>query len=479
MPMKHSTGPNSILSSVQFKFALGFLILIAGLLVMLNTYPTLVTRDLVFASKKASLENQASVISSTLSTSEKLTGDLVSKAMEFIDLRSMTRVIVTNENALVLYDTARLDPATGRYALFSEIARALKGDVVCRSVYDGSAFITHEAMPVISGGGIIGSVYLYEYDQTQAELITEIRSNLANITIILGIIALFLTLMFSRAITSRITELVRATRTVSAGDYDYKITVRGTDELSELGDEFNNLTMRLKETEELRRRFVSDASHELKTPLASIRLLSDSIVSAENMTMETMVEFAADIGTEAARLQSTAEKLLSLSKLDSEVDIDFFEQDMKSVIENTLHLLDPLAKKSEIEIKTELESGCFVYGNEDLLYRIVFNLIENGIKYNTLDGSVTIKLSRNDGEILLIIEDTGIGIPESDLPHIFSRFYRVDKARSRDAGGSGLGLSIVHDAVAMHGGEISVERLDGGTRFTVCFPALYIEEDEL
>lgn len=476
--MKKSTGIRSIMSSVQLKFAAVFLVLIAGLLVMLNTYPTIVTRDLVFSSKQSSLQNQAGVISSALSTADNLTMDSVSEVMGLLDLRAMTRVIITDEEALVLYDTAELDYARGRYALFSELNRALKGEVICYCVYDGRAFMTRQAMPIRNGGVTTGAVYLYEYDSEQAQLISEIQRNLRNITVILGIIAIALLFIFSRALAQRITELVEATRIVSGGDYDHRIAVRGSDELSQLGDEFNSLTLRLKETEELRRRFVSDASHELKTPLASIRLLSDSIVNAENMNTETMREFVTDIGAEAERLQRTTEKLLSLSKIDSRADIGFTPLDMRTIVDKTLHLLQPLARDHHITISTDLHRDCYIKGNEDLIYRVIFNLAENGIKYNMPGGGVHIRLFRREDEVRLIVEDTGIGIPDEDLPHIFSRFYRVDKARSREAGGSGLGLSIVYDAVALHGGQVTVEkRRERGSRFTVVFPALAEKEE--
>lgn len=277
----------------------------------------------------------------------------------------------------------------------------------------------------------------------------------------------------------RITELVRATRIVSEGDYDYQIKTGGHDELSELGREFNSLTQRLRDTEELRRRFVSDASHELKTPLASIRLLSDSIITSENMNIDTMREFVADIGNEAERLQRTTEKLLSLSKLDSGIGFVREKIDLKHIAEKTLNLLSPLAKENHVTISTELQRNCFVYGNEDLLYRIIFNLAENGIKYNLPGGLVRILLFRDGENVMLIVEDTGIGIPDEDIPHIFSRFYRVDKARSRDAGGSGLGLSIVYDAVRLHSGNVNFEkRENGGSRFIVCFPAFSGKEAE-
>lgn len=471
--MKRLPGVSSFINSVQLKFALTFLVLIAGLMVMLNTYPTIVSRDLVFTSKQNSLQTQANVMSSALSASDKLTGDTVKEVMSFLDLRSLTRVIITDDSAKILYDTAELGSGAGNYALFSEVSRALGGEIVCYSVYDGKAFMTREAMPIKNGGITIGSVYLYEYDAAQAELITSIQKNLRNITLVLGAAAVLLMFIFSRALTLRITELVRATRIVSEGDYDYRIETAGKDELSELGREFNSLTKRLKDTEELRRRFVSDASHELKTPLASIRLLSDSIVNSENMETETMREFVTDIGNEAERLTRTTEKLLSLTKMDSGVGITREKLDIRHVAEKTMHLLAPLAKEYRVSISTELQHGCLILGSEDLVYRIIFNLAENGIKYNMPGGIVRILLYCEGSEVVLIVEDSGIGIPDEDLPHIFSRFYRVDKARSRDAGGSGLGLSIVFDAVRLHDGTISVEKREtGGTRFIVRFPAL-------
>ena len=470
--MKRLPEIKTMTNSVQLKFAATFLVLIAVLAVFMNTYPTIAARDLVFSSKKASLQNQAGVMASALSAPEELTSDTVPAVMDQLDLRSLTRVIVTDEDARILYDNAQYDPGTGRYAMFSEIARALSGEIVCYSDYDGRAFMTREAMPIRSGGTTVGAVYLYEYDETQAQLIASIQNRLRSVSLIVSAAAIILMFIFSRALTKRITELAKATRIVSEGDYDHRIPVSGHDELSELGTEFNSLTARLKETEELRRRFVSDASHELKTPLASIRLLSDSIVNSENMDAETMRDFVNDIESEAERLQRTTEKLLSLSRIDSGASLTRERVDLRKVVEKTLRLLHPLAKENRVTIATELQKDCFVWGNEDLLYRVIFNLAENAVKYNMPGGTVDILLKSEEDEVILTVEDTGIGIPDEDLPHIFTRFYRVDKARSTDAGGSGLGLSIAHDAVKLHGGDIAVEKCaEGGTRFVVRLPA--------
>jgi signal transduction histidine kinase len=258
--------------------------------------------------------------------------------------------------------------------------------------------------------------------------------------------------------------------TVREGNYDYVIDVQGKDELAQLGRELNIMAERLKTTDEMRRRFVSDASHELKTPLAAIKLLSDSIVQNE-MDATTVRDFVNDIGKEADRLVKITEDLLSISKLEGKKAEEPYIVDMKDVVTNALQMLRLLAENSGVSISHELDESCFVLATEDDLHQIVFNLIENAIKYNNLGGSVRVRLAKTEKFVLFITEDTGVGIPEEDLPFIFDRFYRVDKARSREAGGSGLGLSIVMEAVTRHGGTVeAMARDEGGSRFIVRFP---------
>lgn len=468
-----------ILNSVQIKFALVFIVLLTALLIMLNTYPSIVARDLVFSSKNVSLTSQVSVMSSALASSEELTAEAVGEVMGLLDLRNFSRVMVTDENALILYDTSVYDPSVGRAAMLPEIDSALSGKVFFSSDYDGASFMSTLTMPVAVGGVPVGAVYVYEYDSELAALISGIQSNLGGISVVLAVLSVILLITFSRGLTARIRQLVQATNIVSEGDYDYRIDIRGHDELSELGEEFNNLTQRLKNTEEMRRRFVSDASHELKTPLASIRLLTDSIMGEPGMDEATMRDFVNDIGNEAERLQRTTEKLLSLSRLDSGSGVTFARVDVSAIVEKTLHPLRLLAEQGVVTLETRLQPGCYIYGSEDLLYSVAFNLAENGIKYNRPGGSVTVSTVSDGERVTLLVEDNGIGIPQEDIPNIFSRFYRVDKARSRAHGGSGLGLSIVYDAVKLHNGDVCVKSEAGvGTVFTVVFPACQSDEEE-
>lgn len=464
-------------NSVQLQFIAVFFAVFLLMLILLNSYPLFVSRDLVFSSKESSLQAQASVMSSSLGALEALNEEDVARVMELLDVMPLNRILITNASGKVLYDTSSTDPRVGSFALLSEINLALTGKNVFYSKLSDNAFMSRAAAPVMNKGVVLGAVYLYEYDEQQGELIAGIQSNLRNISLAIGVAAAILISILTRTLTRRITKLVEAVRTVSEGEYDYRMEIHGSDELAELGEEFNNLTSRLQSTEDLRRRFVSDASHELKTPLASIRLLSDSIAQSEDMNLDTMREFVTDIGNEAERLQRTTEKLLSLTRLDSEIQTVRVPVNITSVAESALHMLAPLARTIDVTLEFKSEDGCVIIANEDDIYQIIFNLIENGIKYNVPGGTVSLSLSADDECVTMLVEDTGIGVPEEDLPHIFSRFYRVDKARARDAGGSGLGLSIVRDAVVLHGGSVTARRRsEVGTRFIVTFP-LYPETE--
>lgn len=464
--------------SVQFKFSLAFFLLIAVLLTFLNTYPIIATRDMVAAAKKESMTNQASTMSSSLSALNRLTTESTTQVVELLGVSAYSRVIVTDDEGMILYDSSQVNPCVGKYALFSEIYSALEGKKAFYSRYEDDAFMTRVALPVRNSGVIIGAVYLYEYDSDQSALISSIKEQLLGISCIVGVLALAAVLVFSQSLRRRLMELVNAMHTVAGGDFNYRMEVKGHDELSELTNEFNNLVARLDNTEEMRRRFVSDASHELKTPLAAIRLLSDSIVQSGGMDMDTVLEFVTDIGNEADRLQRITEKLLSLTRLENAKQPKSGAVDIKTVAGRTLRLLEQLAKKKSVSLEYKLSEGCIVLGSEDILYQIIFNLVENGIKYNVKDGLVRLLTYVKGENVIIIVDDTGIGIPEKDMPEIFGRFYRVDKARSRDAGGSGLGLSIVHDAVVKYGGNITVEgRKPQGTRFTVTFPLYHGDAD--
>lgn len=394
---------------------------------------------------------------------------------EMVSLK-VTRLIITDRSAQVLYDS--LNAAPDYYALFPEIICALEGNDVFFSQYHNGAIQSHAATPIVSYQTTLGCVYMMEYDTDQGILIKSLQSNVLRLTLILEIVVILFSFVFSKFYSRRLRKIMVSMRIIQKGDYTHKLKLGGHDELSFLGDEFNDLTERLQTSEQKRSRFVSDASHELKTPLASIKLLTDSILQ-NDMDLETVREFVGDIGNEADRLARTTGKLLSLTKVDGQAAEECEIIKMAPTVERVIRMLSGIARQSQIIIESDLSQDSPILILEDDLYQIAFNLIENGIKYNVAGGKLTVRLIRQEDNALLQVRDTGMGIPEESLAHIFERFYRVDKARSRATGGSGLGLAIVRTIVHRNRGEITVDTKVGeGSVFTVSFPVFETEVDE-
>ena len=460
--------------SIQAKYALTYLLVVAAILIVMNTYPVLMAQNMVFTSKESTLKRQALVIGSTLAVSETLTREGVEQTMALLEEAQGARVLVTDAAGLILYDSSTLDNRLGGYALTGEVAAALRGKDASRSEYREGAIRTRAAVPVMYHGMTLGAVYLYEYDTEQAQVLLSILSNLRYISIVVCVVALGLVVLLSKTLTRNTVRLLSAIRHVREGEYSHRVESLGKDEMAQLADEFNQLTGRLQTTEEARRRFVSDASHELKTPLASIRLLTDSILQNDPVDMATVREFVSDIGEEAERLTRISEHLLALTRLDAGEERSPEPVELGRVADKVVHLLSPVAQRAQVELKCDLEPACALLATEDDIYQVAFNLVENAIKYNLPGGRVEVGVRRRGDKVALTVTDTGLGIPQDDLPRIFDRFYRVDKARSRGLGGTGLGLSIARDTARVHGGDITAgpNPAGRGTRFEAEFPAL-------
>ena len=477
--------------SLQAKYAMSYLVIFAVVLVLLNTYPVLASQDLLFASKRDSLKSQTAVIASTLMELESLTEDQVVRVMNMLDDMGLKHILVTDPAGLVLYDSLtddwegktppeeKTEDPEYRYALYQEIVLALKGNDVAYSHYTNQVFVSTAACPIVYRGMIIGAVYALEVDEDQGALLQSLQQNLRTISLVIAVVTLVMSGIFSKMLTARMAALLSAIRIVGEGEYGHRLQPAGRDELAQLAEEFNQLTDRLQTTEEVRRRFVSDASHELKTPLASIRLLADSILQNQQMDQETVRDFVSDIGTEAERLTRITEHLLALTRLDSLPAGKTVPVDVAEVTQRAVTMLQPVADAAGVTIQAEWKSGCIIRCTEDDLYQVAFNLIENAIKYNFSGGYVYVSVQRDGDQVLLEVSDTGVGIPEEDLPKVFNRFYRVDKARSRAAGGTGLGLSIVRDTVRRHDGWVTARRRNPeGSIFTVGFPREQPQDQE-
>lgn len=460
-------------ATLQLKFSLSYILVILAVLVLLNSYPLLVSQNLMVTSSQNNLHSAAKVIESALMGLEKLTQENVSAALEGLDESGADRIMVTDSAGLVLYDTRDGGNDVGKYALYSVVAVALRGDDASYCRYDGTAFLSRVSTPVVYHNQIVGAVYAYRYDTEQAELLESFRHNLLIISLMIALLVAGLSIVLSRMLTVQISGLLQAIRHVREGAYSHRADASGTDEIAQIAAEFNSLTDRLQTTENARRRFVSDASHELKTPLAGIRLLTDSILQTDNMDPETTKEFVTDIGREAERLSRITENLLRLTRLDSGVVQQPYPVAVAPVLERVERMLAMVAAEKGVTLSGAADEEAVALATDDDVHQILYNLMENAIKYSrTEEGFVHARAWAEDGRVYIAVSDNGIGIPDEDLPHVFDRFYRVDKMRSREVGGTGLGLSIVKDTIENRGGTITAGHGEGGvgTVFTVTLP---------
>lgn len=415
---------------------------------------------------------------SEVSALELVNSASIAQTLSQMDGLQTTRTIVTDRSGIALYDSFLSDSSQGMYVLLPEIVNALNGTKAFSSEFDHKLGVieSRAASPIYSSGVLMGCVYMMESDSQQGALMRSLQKNILTVTIILEVVVIIFSAITTTGFTSRLRRILSSMRIIRDGDYSHRLVMGGNDELTLLGDEFNLLTDRLQISEDKRRRFVSDASHELKTPLASIKLLTDSILQ-NDMDPDTVREFVSDIGNEADRLNRMTQKLLSLTKVEGQQDGDCEIVYMKPTVEKVVRMLSGIAENSGVTIDTDFSDDCPILILEDDLYQIAFNLTENGIKYNRPGGKLHIRTYRQGDNAVLETQDTGVGIPHHALEHIFERFYRVDKARSRSSGGSGLGLSIVRGMVERNQGTITVNsEPDVGSTFRVFFPAFDPQE---
>lgn len=451
-------------------------------LLFLNIYCSTTSQKLFYQSKESSLVEKCQLASDEVAGLEVINPTTVAGIVDQLESLKLTRLIITDHSGVCLYDS--VEGQVGNFVMLPEVLQALtvtreapEGQDVFSWQYHDGIMDSRAATPIVYYGTVVGCVYMTEYDTTQGKLIQSLQYTVLRITLLLEVIVLLFSLVFSSRFSRRLKRIMASMRIIQEGDYSHKVAMGGSDELTLLGNEFNDLTERLQTSERKRSQFVSDASHELKTPLASIKLLTDSILQYD-MDMETTREFVSDIGNEAERLNRMTAKLLSLTRAEGQTVGDSEIIPMAPTVRRVARMLKANAEQAGITVCLQLEGDCPVLIQEDDLYQIVFNLMENGIKYNSPGGTLTVTLRCQEDNALLQVADTGVGIPEDAISHVFERFYRVDKARSRATGGSGLGLAIVRAIVGRNRGEITVSSTPGkGTTFTVSFPAFDTEVD--
>lgn len=400
--------------------------------------------------------------------------------------RQPTRILVLDRNGVVEFDSYNdLSPQgfirRNLAKQFSIIERVLEGEDVQPTplyittesgeqkwVMYAYAPITHQRHGTI--GMVILSTSLSDID----EMLNTISYMLNRYLVIILICVAIISFLLAGYITHPIKNLTAVIRKMSQGHLDQRVKVRGGGELRELGEAFNIMSEKLENLDQARNEFVSNASHELKTPLSAIKVLAESLLHMGGDIPDIYVEFLTDINNEIDRLNAIISDLLSLVQIDNKnTSLNKKRLDLTALVQRTVKGLQVLAEKKDISMEVNLEGPLDIMGDESKLVQVITNLVDNAIKYTPEGGRVMVDVYRGKGEAVLKVSDTGIGIPAKDIPRIFDRFFRVDKARSRSTGGTGLGLSIAHRIILLHDGDVRVESKEGkGTTFYVRFPLI-------
>ncbi len=448
-------------------------------LVLMSVYIIGLLSENLYSSETINMFAKANIISETIA--EAWGNDASATAHKFSEIvedslaGTNIRGVVTNISYTVLYDTNRESELSGKVFMRSVLKRAIDGEQA-EEIIDGdnSERLVSVAVPVMAGGNIIGGVYLAELVSSIDDTIASTRTSLIVFGTLIVLLIGMLSLAMSYIITSPLEEFTAVAREISKGNFSKRIDVHGHNEISQMGETLNYMCDELGLLEEKRRKFVSDASHELKTPMAGIKLMCDSLVAAENLDPSMLKEFLTDMSDEVDRLTRIVERLLVLTKLDvgaSSLKIE--ETDIRNVINQVVKKLTPIANAKDIVIYTDYHDRVFdpLLIDYDKIYEAIYNISDNAVKYSPEGGFVHIDVTADSNYLTVNIEDNGPGIPEGERDRIFERFYRLDDSRARDTGGTGLGLAITKEAITMHGGTVDVRNAsDIGSIFTIRLP---------
>ena len=337
------------------------------------------------------------------------------------------------------------------------------------------------ALPIRSGNSEGYIVYVIDNKDTTRLLNNQLFDIIAEALIIGLILSVALSLLMARTLVTPIRKLTRAAEKVAAGDFSAKVDNLSRDEIGTLTGTFNDMAGQLednietlKRSEQMRRDFVANVSHELRTPITSIRSYAETLQESQgSLDPETQEHFLGVIVNESDRMTKIVQDLLTLSRFDAgSISFDFqtfsFAQSVKDVY--SAQRLEAQKRGHEFSLEFKSPVG-EIRGDRARIEQVLINLVSNAIKYTPEGGKIRMTAGQKDNEVWCTVRDTGIGIPKEDLEHIFERFYRVDKARSRESGGTGLGLSIAYEIVERHDGRFVVQSRQGqGTSMTLYLP---------
>ena len=467
----------------SFLKSLRFRILI--ILVILGIVPSVIVANVMVAAyenkavavRKQTVEKQCDILCNLLIKENYMNDSSSQDVNSKLELLSNVydgRILLVDRDYRIIKDTYGVDE--GKTLISSMVIKCFKVEEASR--YNNKTQKIEMAIPVKSPEvkQLQGAMLISFSSNEIAENIQELEQKSILITGIIIVLAALLGYVLSTVLVKPFARVTKSIEDLTDGYQNEEISVPDYTETALITDAFNKMLSRMKTLDESRNEFVSNVSHELKTPLTSMKVLADSLVGQEGVPEELYQEFMSDITAEIDRENKIITDLLSLVKLDKKAaDLNVEHLNINQLLEDILKRLRPIADKRHIDLILDSFRPVEADVDEVKFTLAISNLVENGIKYNVDDGWVRVTLDADHKYFYVKVADSGMGIPEESIGRIFERFYRVDKSHSKEIGGTGLGLAITRSAVTKHHGNIQVESKEGeGTTFTVRIPLSYI-----
>lgn len=437
--------------------------------------------DIAITNKISELEKHGNILATRLDLTGYMsnpTSDEINNEIDYLtDIYNgknvNARIIIVNQSLSIIKDT--YDSETNKTLISENIIKCLRGTPT-QNINKKEQYVEITLPITNTEKSIVGVLYM----RFSIENIYAIRNTMSDkMSILITVISMFIIIVAvvsSKKITRPLKSITNSLDRLFEGYMEEEVSIQGYYESEKISASFNKMMARMKKLEDSRQEFVSNVSHELKTPITSVKVLAESLLAQEDVPPELYREFLVDINDEIERENKIINDLLSLVKLDKTAgDMHIANVNINDMLEQILKRLRPIANKRGIEMIFESYRQVSADVDEVKLSLAISNLIENAIKYNKDEGWIRVSLNADHKYFYVKVADSGVGIPEDSMDLIFDRFYRVDKARSRETGGTGLGLSIARNAIHMHRGAIKVySKLGEGTTFTVRIPISFI-----
>ena len=470
----------NIFKSLRFRIIL--LVLLAGII------PMMIMKTVILSSyekravevRTAEIQNQCTILCNQLSNSGYSTGSTSEVIRtELVQLSNIYngRVMVIDKDFRIEVDTYDMD--VGKTIVSEDVIHCFSGKGTSHYDEENRYIEVTAPIPGSSDGDVSGVMLVSVSTDSIIGNLAVLNSKANVVLVVVGLIVILEAFVAGFVMTKPFQRITKSISAVTEGydeDYLHENTYTETMDIS---DAFNKMSGRMKALDDSRNEFVSNVSHELKTPLTSMKVLADSLLSQENVPVELYQEFMGDMSEEIERESKIINDLLSLVKMDKTANtvntMNIKSENINELVERILKRLRPIAALRNIEVVFESFRPVTAEVDETKLSLAISNLVENAIKYNKENGWVHVSLNADHKNCYIEVADSGIGIPEDAKEHIFERFYRVDKSHSREIGGTGLGLAIARSAVVMHRGAIKVYSQPGeGTTFTMRIPLTYV-----